>query len=50
MNSETGEIPEPVLREIAINVLACFAHYEKMASNKVMADRIPALSTVLKEK
>ncbi|KAI7849899.1 Neurochondrin-domain-containing protein [Circinella umbellata] len=49
VNSETGEISEPVLREIAINVLACFAHYENMASNKVMADRIPGLSTVLKE-
>ncbi|KAI9253994.1 Neurochondrin-domain-containing protein [Phascolomyces articulosus] len=50
VNSETGQVPEPVLREIAINVLACFAHYKNMASNKVMADRIPALSTVLKEK
>ncbi|KAI9495758.1 Neurochondrin-domain-containing protein [Zychaea mexicana] len=49
VDSETGQVPEPVLREIAINVLACFAHYENMASSKMMADRIPALSTVLKE-
>ncbi|KAI8148522.1 Neurochondrin-domain-containing protein [Fennellomyces sp. T-0311] len=48
VHSETGQVPEPVLREIAINVLASFARYESMASSKVMSDRIPALSTVLK--
>ncbi|KAI8335399.1 Neurochondrin-domain-containing protein [Chlamydoabsidia padenii] len=42
-----GEVPDHVLKEIAVNVLACFAHYDAMAPTQNMIDRIPALSTVL---
>ncbi|ORZ01289.1 Neurochondrin-domain-containing protein [Syncephalastrum racemosum] len=46
-NSSDGQVPEPVLREIAINVLACFARYNDMATSKNMSDRVPTLSTSL---
>lgn len=46
-NGSDSQIPGHVLREIAVNVLACFAHYDKMAATQPMADRIPGLSTIL---
>ncbi|KAG0175718.1 hypothetical protein DFQ30_000047 [Apophysomyces sp. BC1015] len=42
-----AEVPESVLQEIGVSILACFAHYEDMATRKQMTDRIPALSTIL---
>ncbi|KAF7723169.1 hypothetical protein EC973_002304 [Apophysomyces ossiformis] len=42
-----AEIPQTVLKEIGVSILACFARYEDMASRKQMTDRIPAVSTVL---
>ncbi|ORZ15267.1 Neurochondrin-domain-containing protein [Absidia repens] len=42
-----GEVPDHILKEIAVNILACFAHYDTMAPTQHMIDRIPALSTVL---
>lgn len=42
-----AEVPDPVLKEIAVNILACFAHYETMASEPAMVDRIPGLSRLL---
>ncbi|KAI7876972.1 hypothetical protein K492DRAFT_239452 [Lichtheimia hyalospora FSU 10163] len=46
-NTSDSQIPGHVLREIAVNVLACFAHYDNMAATQPMADRIPGLSTIL---
>ncbi|CAO3612994.1 unnamed protein product [Cunninghamella blakesleeana] len=46
-NDGIGEVPNHVYKEIAVNILACFAHYENMSSSPSMADRIPALSTTL---
>jgi hypothetical protein len=42
-----AEVPDPVLKEIAVNILACFAHYESLASQPNMVDRIPGLSRLL---
>ncbi|RCH91979.1 hypothetical protein CU098_008382 [Rhizopus stolonifer] len=42
-----AQIPDPVLKEIAVNVLSCFAHYDNLAIKQDMADRIPALSRLL---
>ncbi|CAO3593104.1 unnamed protein product [Absidia cylindrospora] len=42
-----GEVPDHILKEIAVNILACFAHYDTMAPTQHMIYRIPALSTVL---
>ncbi|KAI8077724.1 Neurochondrin-domain-containing protein [Halteromyces radiatus] len=42
-----SEVPDHVLKEIAVNILACFAHYETMAPTQSMIDRIPALSIIL---
>lgn len=42
-----AEVPDPVLKEIAVNILGCFAHYESMASEPAMVDRIPGLSRLL---
>jgi hypothetical protein len=42
-----AEVPDPILKEIAVNILACFAHYETMASEPAMVDRIPGLSRLL---
>ncbi|KAI8374814.1 Neurochondrin-domain-containing protein [Blakeslea trispora] len=41
-----AQVPDPVLKEIAVNILSCFARYD-MASEPAMADRIPALSRLL---
>ncbi|ORX51685.1 hypothetical protein DM01DRAFT_1408627 [Hesseltinella vesiculosa] len=41
------EVPDHVLKEIAINVLACFAHFDDLAPTTNMVDRLPALSTTL---
>lgn len=49
-NGSDSQVPGHVLREIAVNVLACFAHYDKMAATQPMADRIPGLSTILTAK
>ncbi|OBZ91049.1 Neurochondrin [Choanephora cucurbitarum] len=48
-NNQTmdAQVPDPVLKEIAVNILSCFAHYETLASEPAMADRIPALSRLL---
>lgn len=46
-HAEDAEVPDPVLKEIAVNILACFAHYESMASEPAMVDRIPGLSRLL---
>ncbi|CAO3643403.1 unnamed protein product [Cunninghamella echinulata] len=46
-NEVSGEVPDIVYKEIAVNILACFAHYETMASSQSIIDRIPALSTTL---
>jgi hypothetical protein len=43
-----AEVPDPVLKEIAVNILACFAHYESLATEQNMVDRIPGLSRLLK--
>ncbi|KAG2213962.1 hypothetical protein INT47_001232 [Mucor saturninus] len=45
-----AEVPDPVLKEIAVNILACFAHYESLASEPDMVDRIPGLSRLLDAK
>ncbi|KAI7867642.1 Neurochondrin-domain-containing protein [Spinellus fusiger] len=45
--SEDAQVPEDVLREIAVNILACFAHYETLATRPPMVDKIPALSIAL---
>ncbi|KAL1930540.1 hypothetical protein VTP01DRAFT_10702 [Rhizomucor pusillus] len=45
--SDSNQVPEPVLREIAINVLACFAKYDDMAKSTVMADRVPVVAANL---
>ncbi|OAD67815.1 hypothetical protein PHYBLDRAFT_79070 [Phycomyces blakesleeanus NRRL 1555(-)] len=45
--NENAEIPESVLREIAVNILACFARYETMATSQPMVDKIPGLSIIL---
>ncbi|KAI9017870.1 Neurochondrin-domain-containing protein [Phycomyces nitens] len=45
--NENAEIPESVLREIAVNILACFARYETMATSQKMVDKIPGLSIIL---
>ena len=50
IDTSDSQIPGHVLREIAVNVLACFAHYDKMAATQPMADRIPGLSTILTAK
>ncbi|KAI8878581.1 hypothetical protein K501DRAFT_228166 [Backusella circina FSU 941] len=42
-----AQVPDPVLKEIAVNILACFAHEEKLVTDQNMVDRIPTLSTVL---
>ncbi|KAI7902432.1 Neurochondrin-domain-containing protein [Cokeromyces recurvatus] len=42
-----SEVPDPVLKEIAVNILSCFAHFESLASEQPMVDRIPALSRLL---
>ncbi|KAL0080391.1 Neurochondrin-domain-containing protein [Phycomyces blakesleeanus] len=47
MLNENAEIPESVLREIAVNILACFARYETMATSQPMVDKIPGLSIIL---
>lgn len=41
------EVPDPVLKEIAVNVLSCFAHFDNLATEQQMVDRIPALSRLL---
>lgn len=40
-------MPDPVLKEIAVNVLACFARFDNLATEQHMVDRIPALSRLL---
>jgi hypothetical protein len=45
-----AEVPDPVLKEIAVNILACFAHYESLASEPAMVERIPGLSRLLDPK
>lgn len=35
------------MKEIAVNILACFAHYESLASEPAMVERIPGLSRLL---
>jgi hypothetical protein len=42
-----AEVPDPVLKEIAVNILACFAHETSLVTDQNMVDRIPTLSTVL---
>ncbi|KAL7319256.1 hypothetical protein PS15m_002414 [Mucor circinelloides] len=42
-----AEVPDPVLKEIAVNVLACFARFDNLATEQHMVDRIPALSRLL---
>ncbi|KAI8975240.1 Neurochondrin-domain-containing protein [Mycotypha africana] len=44
---EGSELPDSILKEIAVNVLSCFARYEMLASEKNMVERIPALSLLL---
>ena len=46
-HSVDQEVPDHVLKEIAINILACFAHFDDLAASQLMIDRLPALSTVL---
>lgn len=41
------EVPDPVLKDIAVSVLGCFARYDSLATQQPMVDRIPGLSTVL---
>lgn len=40
-------MPDPVLKEIAVNVLACFARFDNLATEQQMVDRIPGLSRLL---
>lgn len=42
-----AEVPDPMLKEIAVNILGCFAHYESLASEPAMVERIPGLSRLL---
>ncbi|KAG2229051.1 hypothetical protein INT48_002732 [Thamnidium elegans] len=42
-----AEVPDPMLKEIAVNILGCFAHYENLASEPAMVERIPGLSRLL---
>ncbi|CEP10319.1 hypothetical protein [Parasitella parasitica] len=42
-----AEVPDPVLKDIAVNVLSCFARFESLATEQPMVDRIPALSRLL---
>ncbi|KAI9485846.1 MAG: Neurochondrin-domain-containing protein [Benjaminiella poitrasii] len=46
-HNEASEVPDPVLKEIAVNILSCFAHFESLASQQEMVDRIPGLSRLL---
>ncbi|KAI8646435.1 Neurochondrin-domain-containing protein [Parasitella parasitica] len=43
-HNEDAEVPDPVLKDIAVNVLSCFARFEALATEQPMVDRIPALS------
>lgn len=42
-----AEVPDPVLKEIAVNVLSCFARFDNLATEQQMVDRIPGLSRLL---
>lgn len=42
-----AEVPDPMLKEIAVNILGCFAHFETLASEPDMVERIPGLSRLL---
>ncbi|KAI8390961.1 Neurochondrin-domain-containing protein [Radiomyces spectabilis] len=44
---ENAEVPDSVMKEIAVNILGCFARYENLVTSKPMTERIPTLSTVL---
>ncbi|KAI8972686.1 Neurochondrin-domain-containing protein [Pilobolus umbonatus] len=45
--TSNSEVPEPVLKEIAVNILSCFARFESMADDQNMVDKIPALSRIV---
>ncbi|KAG1453101.1 hypothetical protein G6F56_007655 [Rhizopus delemar] len=42
-----AEIPDQLLKEIAINILACFSRYNTLSNDKNMVERIPGLSRLL---
>lgn len=46
-HSIDAEVPDSTLKEIAVNVLSCFARYPQLAPQQNMVDRIPALSRLL---
>ncbi|KAG1462758.1 hypothetical protein G6F55_002775 [Rhizopus delemar] len=47
-HSVNAEVPDDLLKEIAVNILACFSRYETLAKDKNMVERIPGLSRLLK--
>ncbi|ORE05855.1 hypothetical protein BCV72DRAFT_208490 [Rhizopus microsporus var. microsporus] len=47
-HSVDAEVPDQLLKEIAVNILACFSRYEALAQDKNMIDRIAGLSRLLK--
>lgn len=47
-HSVDAEVPDQLLKEIAVNILACFSRYETLAQDKNMIDRIAGLSRLLK--
>ncbi|KAI9283177.1 Neurochondrin-domain-containing protein [Sporodiniella umbellata] len=42
-----SEVPDHLLKEIAVNILACFSRYSALANEKNMVERIPGLSRLL---
>lgn len=47
-HSVDAEVPDQLLKEIAVNILACFSRYETLAQDKNMIDRIAGISRLLK--
>ncbi|CAO3699473.1 unnamed protein product [Rhizopus stolonifer] len=42
-----AEVPDQLLKEIAVNILACFSRYDTLTNDKNMVERIPGLSRLL---